>query len=284
MLPEEIADARQRRYNGTVAWLRKPNPDLMIMRVRPDFPRPPHRAGQYCSLGLGYWEPRVPGCQEEDAEARGRGQARPPGVLDQLLDPRRRRRAARPRPDRLAGVLHRAGPREVRPGQAAGPDAAAVHAPRGRPAQHRREDHRALHARARQAGRHGRCSSAPAPARPRTTTCLGAAHDAGTRARSCTPAASATSATSATCDTHRPLMRRFPNYQYLALTTREADTVGQKVYIQDLITSGELEERPRRAARPGADARVPVRQPEDDRRAGQEQGDRGPRVPAAARA
>ena len=37
MLPEEIADARQRRYNGTVTWLRKPNPDLIIMRVRPDF-------------------------------------------------------------------------------------------------------------------------------------------------------------------------------------------------------------------------------------------------------
>ena len=48
MLPEEIAAARQRRYNGTVTGLRKPNPDLFIMRVKPDFPRPPHRAGQYC--------------------------------------------------------------------------------------------------------------------------------------------------------------------------------------------------------------------------------------------
>ena len=36
-------------YNGTVVGLRKPNPDLFIMRVKPDFPRPPHRAGQYCS-------------------------------------------------------------------------------------------------------------------------------------------------------------------------------------------------------------------------------------------
>jgi ferredoxin--NADP+ reductase len=42
-------------------------------------------------------------------------------------------------------------------------------------------------------------------------------------------------------DTHRRLMERFANYQYLPLTTRE---IGQtrKVYIQDLITSGELEE------------------------------------------
>jgi ferredoxin--NADP+ reductase len=44
-------------------------------------------------------------------------------------------------------------------------------------------------------------------------------------------------------DTHQVLVKRFPNYQYLALTTREADTVGQKVYIQDLITSGQLEDR-----------------------------------------
>ena len=66
MLPEEIADARQRRYNGTVVWMRKPQTDLMIMRVKSDFPRPPHRAGQYCSLGLGNWEPRTPGCQSED--------------------------------------------------------------------------------------------------------------------------------------------------------------------------------------------------------------------------
>jgi ferredoxin--NADP+ reductase len=44
-------------------------------------------------------------------------------------------------------------------------------------------------------------------------------------------------------ETHQTLVKRFPNYQYLALTTREADTAGQKVYIQDLITSGQLEER-----------------------------------------
>jgi ferredoxin--NADP+ reductase len=43
--------------------------------------------------------------------------------------------------------------------------------------------------------------------------------------------------------THEELMRRYPNYTYLSLTTREADTVKHKVYIQDLITSGQLEER-----------------------------------------
>src|SRR5262245_370710 len=65
MSPEEIAELRARRYNGTVVFLDKIHSDLMVMRVRPDFPRPPHEPGQYCTLGLGYWEPRVEGCQSE---------------------------------------------------------------------------------------------------------------------------------------------------------------------------------------------------------------------------
>ncbi len=38
-------------------------------------------------------------------------------------------------------------------------------------------------------------------------------------------------------------MRRYPHYTYLPLTTREPSNAGGKVYIQDLITSGELEQR-----------------------------------------
>ena len=42
-------------------------------------------------------------------------------------------------------------------------------------------------------------------------------------------------------DLHRRLMGRYPRYKYLGLTTREAGQT-KKVYIQDVITSGELEE------------------------------------------
>src|SRR5262249_24351675 len=35
----------------------------------------------------------------------------------------------------------------------------------------------------------------------------------------------------------------YPNYVYLSLTTREAETVTHKVYIQDLLTSGQMEEK-----------------------------------------
>src|SRR5947207_3248432 len=65
MTLDEITEHRRRRYNATVTYLRKVHSELMIVRVNPDFPKPAHRAGQYASLGLGRWEPRLPGCQDE---------------------------------------------------------------------------------------------------------------------------------------------------------------------------------------------------------------------------
>src|SRR5438552_541998 len=66
MTPEEIRALRQKHYNATVVRLRRIHPDLLILRVRPDFPLPPHQPGQYSTLGLGYFEPRFPGCQPEN--------------------------------------------------------------------------------------------------------------------------------------------------------------------------------------------------------------------------
>src|SRR5258708_6015303 len=65
MTPEEIAALKREQYNAQVVYLRKKNPDLMILRVKTDFPRPVHKPGQYSTLGLGFWEPRHPGCQPE---------------------------------------------------------------------------------------------------------------------------------------------------------------------------------------------------------------------------
>jgi ferredoxin--NADP+ reductase len=65
MTPSDISELRKKRYNATIVRLSRAHSDLMTLRVRPDFPRPPHRSGQYALLGLGFWEPRTPGCQEE---------------------------------------------------------------------------------------------------------------------------------------------------------------------------------------------------------------------------
>ena len=65
MTPEQIAELRRKHYNATVAWLKKAHSDLMMVRIRPDIALPKHQPGQYTSIGLGNWEPRHPGCQDE---------------------------------------------------------------------------------------------------------------------------------------------------------------------------------------------------------------------------
>src|SRR5205814_8246969 len=67
LAPDELVDLRRRRSTGTVAYPRRASPALMMLRVRPDFGLPPHQPGQYTTLGLGKWEPRFPGCQDEPA-------------------------------------------------------------------------------------------------------------------------------------------------------------------------------------------------------------------------
>src|SRR5262245_53514322 len=65
MSPDQVAELRRTRYNATVVWLHKTHSDLMVLRVQPDFPLPVHKTGQYSTLGMGYWEPRHLGCQDE---------------------------------------------------------------------------------------------------------------------------------------------------------------------------------------------------------------------------
>ena len=65
---DEIARLREQEYNATVTHFHRANEELGVMRIRPDFPIPPHKAGQYTTIGAGYWEPRVDGCQPEHLE------------------------------------------------------------------------------------------------------------------------------------------------------------------------------------------------------------------------
>jgi ferredoxin/flavodoxin---NADP+ reductase len=66
LLPaDEIAALRRKHYNASVVGLRHVHGELMVLRVRPDAGVPEYRAGQYTTLGLGYWEPRAPDTQAE---------------------------------------------------------------------------------------------------------------------------------------------------------------------------------------------------------------------------
>jgi ferredoxin--NADP+ reductase len=248
MTPEQIAEQRRTKYNATVAWLLKPHSDLLRMRIRPDFKLPFHKPGQYSTLGLGFWEPRHPGCQEEAvAEAYEGKLARRaysiscPILNDdgQLLDRDAVdwlefyvvlvRESDKPQPPALTPRLFmlREGDRlflgekitghytldPVKPGDS------VVFLSTG---------------------------TGEAPNNYMSWELLRRGHEGPILSACCVRYRRDL----AYVETHEELMRRYSNYAYLSLTTREAATVQHKVYIQDLITSGQLEERLGRALDP----------------------------------
>ncbi|MCS7020802.1 MAG: ferredoxin--NADP reductase [Gemmataceae bacterium] len=242
MTPEQIEQARAQRYNATIVYLKKVHSDLMILRVRPDFPRPSFQAGQYCTLGLGYWEPRVEGCQEEHLEpgAEARVVRRSYSISCPILDDENPEQLydldrsdwlefyivlVRSNPDgRVPAFTPRLFTRQVgdriqmgekiaghytldpvRPG-----DTVVFLATGTGEAPHNTMIWELL-----RRGHTGRIVS---------VCCVRYKQDLGY------------------LQTHQKLMERYPHYLYLPLTTREPGQT-RKVYIQDLISSGELEER-----------------------------------------
>lgn len=67
---EEVNQLRADHYNGVVTRFHRVHDELAIIRVRPDDGLPAYEPGQYTVLGLGNWERRIEGVQEETLEAR----------------------------------------------------------------------------------------------------------------------------------------------------------------------------------------------------------------------
>jgi ferredoxin--NADP+ reductase len=61
----EITRLRESHYNAALTDIREVHDDLRVFRVRPDGGVPAYLAGQFTTLGLGYWEPRAPNTQPE---------------------------------------------------------------------------------------------------------------------------------------------------------------------------------------------------------------------------
>jgi len=241
MTPEQIAELRRKHYNATVAWLKKAHSDLMMVRIRPDVALPKHQPGQYTSIGLGNWEPRHPGCQDEVLKPgdETRLVKRAYSIGCPVLDDNRQlwegiqsgwlefyivlvRESDK---DRAPGLtprlfLLKEGDRIQLTEKITGhftlegvkPDDTVVFLATGTG----EAPHNYMLWELLRTGHRGRILSA---------CCVRYRRDLAYLA------------------THDELMRRYPRYTYLGLTTREAETVQNKVYIQDLITSGQLEER-----------------------------------------
>jgi ferredoxin/flavodoxin---NADP+ reductase len=56
---KQVLDLEAKHYNATITHFDTAHNELWRIRIRPDRDYIAHRAGQYCSLGLGYWEPRA---------------------------------------------------------------------------------------------------------------------------------------------------------------------------------------------------------------------------------
>lgn len=66
---DEAERLRESKYNATIIRRIDVHSDLARFRIRPDEPIEPFQAGQYVAIGLGNWEPRLPGTQVEPLDA-----------------------------------------------------------------------------------------------------------------------------------------------------------------------------------------------------------------------
>jgi ferredoxin--NADP+ reductase len=237
---DQAESLRRSLYNATVVTIRPCTPGLWILRVRPDAALGPYHPGQYTTLGLGAWEPRVDSFDRElirPAETRslirraysfchpildaGSGDLARPESLDfhefyvmlltgsaegdflPHLTPRLFRLAEG---DRIHLGRKVAG-RYTLEGVGAHEDVVFAATGTGE------APHNAMIWQLLRSGHRGRIGS---------VLCTRYAADQGYR------------------DLHRRLQERYTNYTYIALTTREPCN-GRKLYLQEFIGDGYLE-------------------------------------------
>lgn len=235
---EERAEAlRAQHYNATLVDIRAHSDELWVIEVRPDEPAEPFQPGQYATLALGYWEPRADDAVEEFTDdGREKLARRSYSVSSSILGE--------------DGELVEANPADiefyivkVRPGE--------TEIPALTPRLFTKSVGDRLYLGRKFAGHYTLDDVNPednvvflstgtgeAPQNALTAELLRRGH--------------AGRIVNAVCVRYRAdlgyteqqaaVMARFPNYRYLSLTTREPENEGHKMYIQDLITSGALEE------------------------------------------
>jgi len=235
---EDVDQLREENYNAAISYIRVANDDLWVMRIAPDQPLDPFLPGQYTTLALGYWEPRadeaverlVPGQHEKMAR---RSYSVSSSMIDdegELLPPHT--------PFVEFYIV------KMRPEHEEDPPALT-------PRLFAKSDRDRLYMGRKFTGRYTLDGVSPtdnvvflstgtgeAPQNTMTAELLRNEH----RGRILNAVCVRYRADLAYTEQHDVLMGRYPNYRYLALTTREPENEGNKMYLQDLVASGRLEE------------------------------------------
>ena len=257
LLPSEETDRLRRlHYNAALEKVFEVHPELRILRVRPDDGVPVFEPGQYTALGLGNWEPRVADTQEETLtpEQQTKMARRAYSISCSLLDEdgKPRRPADFPYLEFYVALVRRA---EKRP-------------PALTPRLFAMQPGDRLYVQPKIAGSYTLAEVKPddnvvflatgtgeAPHNAMAAELLGRGH-AGRIAQVTTTRYRKDLAYR---DTQHELERRFANYRYLTLTTREPENLDPSVpnyigkrYLQAFIQSGEFEQQSGIPLKPGA--------------------------------
>lgn len=230
---------RGENYNATISFVREHHEDLWVMRITPDEPIEPFKAGQYTTLGLGYWEPRADDAMEDFEED-----------PDQLEKMARRSYSVSSSIVNDDGELVEAHPKEVefyivqvRPGE--------VEVPALTPRIFTKGVGDRIFMSHKFTGRYTLEGVEPDDNVVFLSTGTGEAPQNTMSAELLRNGHEGTLLNVVTVRYKRDLAyteqqsvveEKFPNYSYVPLTTREPENEGNKVYIQDLVTSGRLEE------------------------------------------
>ncbi len=233
-----VETLREQHYNATITEFQNHHSDLWILRVKPDVGDASHQPGQYASLALGYWEPRLDGEDEQLDEAKVEKLVRrsysishpmlddddnlvAPEDIDGLefyivlvrpegmdyLPELTPRLALKKAGDRIFMGAKVAGRYTLKPVIDPTMDVVFLSTGTGE------APHNNMTAQLLRDGHTGRIVSACTVRYQRDLAYL---------------------------EVQRRMENLFPNYSYFPLTTREADTINNKVYIQDMITNGML--------------------------------------------
>jgi ferredoxin--NADP+ reductase len=237
-LQERVERLRAENYNAAITAIREHNPDLWVMLVKPDEPVEPFKAGQYTTLGLGFWEPRADSASEdfdENPDQFEKMARRSYSVSSSIVDQDEELVPAHPEEIEFYIVQVPPGEEEI---------------PALTPRIFTRGVGDRIYMSHKFTGRYTLDDVEPddnivflstgtgeAPQNLMTADLLRNGHRGSILQVVCVRYRHDLAYT----DQQAIVEDRFPNYRYVTLTTREPENEGKKVYIQDMLESGDVE-------------------------------------------